>query len=125
MLPVNRENLVTRTDLAYQSYQTWADDVLKFSYDASRSGSKLQTVPLRSALVWKIPPITSSKLQALPIRNARDWVVRSGLGGVESGVAVAGFNQPVVALEPTPLSGLSIFLIGLGVGWVAKEFLGK
>lgn len=84
----------------------------------------MQMKPIRSALVWKIPYEPSSKMQSLPIRNARDWLIRTDLNTMKAQVGGVVSNQPVAVLE-TPLSSLQILLIGLGIGWVAKEFLGK
>ena len=55
------------SDLALAEYAEWSGLVGKYAYDASRSGSRLQTVPLRSALDWHLygrPTFTQARLQA-------------------------------------------------------------
>lgn len=60
------------SDAALAEYAKWSGLVGKYQYDASRSGSKLQTVPLRSALDWHLygrPTFSSARVQgaALPV----------------------------------------------------------
>ena len=55
------------SDEALAEYARWSGLVGKYQYDASLSGSRLQTVPLRSALDWHLygrPTFTQARLQA-------------------------------------------------------------
>ena len=55
------------SDEALAEYARWSGLVGKYQYDASLSGSRLQTVPLRSALDWHLygrPTFTQARLQS-------------------------------------------------------------
>ncbi len=117
------------SDLAYGTYQAWTNDVLEIQRQASRSGTKMQKLPIRSAMTWRFPdvPPTGSRLQALPLRNAMDWIDRSGLGGVVSPeLGPKGFmlGQEAV-VEAVPVQRAAVNTGSLLVGIVLGLVLGR
>ncbi len=116
------------SDRAYAEYQAWVDNVLEFQRQASRSGTRLQKLPIRSAMLWKFPnvPPTGSKLQQLPLRNALDWVDRSGLGGVVAPeLGPKGFQLGQEAVVAVPVQRAAVDAGSLVVGLIAGWFIGK
>lgn len=81
------------SDAALRQYALWSEGVLKYAYDSSISGDKLQSYP---------------------IRVTQDWVIRNGPRARYTGaVAIA----PSLAVEPSSI------LVGVVLGWLAKAYL--
>lgn len=104
------------SDAALRQYALWAgglgpggEGVLKYAYDASRSGSKMQSTPLRTAYEWQLHPPVSSKMQSLPLRSAHEWVLR--------GRAQQGEELLLVGLEPEPVPW-PVLLVGALIGYM-------
>jgi len=82
------------SDQALRNYALWAWDVNKFAYDASISGDKIQSYPIR------VP---------------QEWLIRNGVRTRYTGVvAPAG-------LEVTNLGSV---VLGFIAGWAASKYLG-
>jgi len=82
------------SDQALRNYALWAWDVNKFAYDASISGDKIQSYPIR------VP---------------QEWLIRNGVRTRYTGVvAPAG-------LEVTNLGSI---VLGFIAGWAASKYLG-
>ncbi len=118
------------SDPAYANLQAWSDNVLAFQRQASRSGTRMQMRPIRSALDWPLhSPVTGSKMQGLPLRSALDWVDRSGLGGVAPELGPKGFmlgQEAVVEAVPVQRAAVSTgsLLVGIVLGLVlGRELL--
>lgn len=106
------------SDAALRQYALWAgglgpggEGVLKYAYDASRSGSKMQSTPLRTAYAWPLRPALSSKMQSVPLRSAYAWMLR-GRGRPQP--------EPVVVVEPQPVP-LPVILVGVMIGWMLRD----
>ena len=82
------------SDLALRQYALWSEGVLKYAYDSSISGDKLQMYPIR------VP---------------QEWLIRNGPRTRYAGVVAVG--EPV-----SPAS--APLVIGFIVGWAASKYLG-
>lgn len=115
------------SDQAYGTYQAWVDNVLEIQRQASQSGTRLQKLPIRSAMLWKFPtlPVSGDRLQSLPLRSALDWVDRSGLGGVPVELGPKGFQLGQEAVEVVPVQRAAVDAGSLVLGVIAGWFIGK
>ena len=82
------------SDQALRNYALWAQNVTKYAYDASISGDKIQSYPIR------VP---------------QEWLIRNGPRTRYAGVVAVG--EPV-----SPAS--APLVIGFIVGWAASKYLG-
>ena len=82
------------SDAALRQYALWAGGVNKFAYDASISGDKLQSYPIR------VP---------------QEWLIRNGVRARYTGVVVPA------GLEVTSAGSL---VLGVILGWAASKYLG-
>ena len=84
------------SDAALRQYALWAGvgGVNKFAYDASISGDKLQSYPIR------VP---------------QEWVLRNGVRTRFTGAVTVG--EPVI-------SSVGSIVLGFILGWVASKSLG-
>ena len=103
------------SDAALRQYALWAgglgpggEGVLKYAWDASRSGSKMQATPLRPAYAWPLRPAVSSKFQSLPLRPAQEWVLR---GRAQQG------EEALLLVEPEPVAW-PVILVGVMIGYI-------
>lgn len=103
------------SDRALRAYALWAgglgpggEGVLRYKYDASRSGSKMQSTPLRPAYAWQLQPALSSKLQSLPLRSAHAWVLR---GRAQQG-------EELLLVEPPQPVAWPVLLVGALIGYM-------
>ena len=81
------------SDAALRQYALWSENVLRYAYDASISGDKMQSYP---------------------IRVSQEWIIRNGPRARYTGAVAV---EPSLAVEPSSLA------IGIIVGWLAKSFL--
>ena len=82
------------SDAALRQYALWSEGVLRYAYDASISGDKLQSYPIR------VP---------------QEWVIRNGPRTRYTGV---------VALEEPTVSSAGSLLLGFIAGWAASKYMG-
>ena len=114
------------SDLALAQYKAWTNNVLEFQRQASRSGTRMQRRPIRSALDWPLhTPVSGSRLQELPLRSALDWVDRSGLGGVAPELGPKGFQLGQEAVVEVPVQRAAVDAGSLVLGLIAGWFIGK
>ena len=81
------------SDQALRNYALWAWDVNKFAYDASISGDKLQSYPIR------VP---------------QEWLIRNGVRTRYTGV---------VAPAGLEVSSAGSLVLGFIAGWAASKYL--
>ena len=82
------------SDAALRQYALWAGGVNKFAYDASISGDKIQSYPIR------VP---------------QEWLIRNGGRTRYTGmVAPAGLE----------ITNLGSVVLGFIAGWAASKYLG-
>ena len=82
------------SDAALRQYANWAWDVKKFAYDASISGDKIQSYPIR------VP---------------QEWLIRNGVRTRYTGmVAPAGLE----------ITNAGSIVLGFIAGYVASKYLG-
>jgi len=82
------------SDAALRQYALWSENVLKYAYDSSISGDKLQSYPIR------VP---------------QEWIIRNGNRARYTGAVVLG---------ETRLSSTADLAIGFILGWAASKYLG-
>ena len=82
------------SDAALRQYALWAGGVNKYAYDASISGDKIQSYPIR------VP---------------QEWLIRNGIRTRYTGTVAVG--EPVV-------SSAGSIVLGFVLGWAASKYLG-
>ena len=82
------------SDAALRQYALWSEGVLKYAYDASIAGDKLQSYPIR------VP---------------QEWLIRNGVRARYTGVVVPA------GLEVTSAGSI---VLGFVLGWAASKFIG-
>ena len=82
------------SDAALRQYALWSWDVNKYAYDASISGDKIQSYPIR------VP---------------QDWLIRNGVRTRYAGV---------VAPAKLEITNAGSIFLGFIAGWAASKYLG-